>query len=175
MTARTRRATIGRMKISVAVERRIEAPASRVYAYVADFRQHHPNFLPPAFSDLVVEEGGIGAGTVHRFSLTLGGRTSSARVVVDEPEPGRVLTETETERGMVTTFTVEPEPRGMSRVQIHSTWETPGIRGLVERLLATAMLRRLYADELNLLNGYARQLSRTTPRLVTAARGVVIT
>ena len=162
------------MKITVAVERRIEAPASRVYAYIADFRQHHPNFLPSAFSDLVVEEGGIGAGTVHRFSLNLGGRTRTARVVVDEPEPGRVLTETEPERGMVTTFTVESEPRGMSRVRIHSVWQTPGLRGLVERLLVPAMLRRLYTDELRLLNSYARELSRTTPRLVTAARGVVI-
>lgn len=162
------------MKITAAAERRIEAPASRVYAYISDFRQHHPNFLPSAFSDLVVEEGGIGAGTVHRFTLTLGGRTSTARVVVDEPEPGRVLTETEPERGLVTTFTVEPKPRGMSRVQIHTAWETPGIRGVVERLLVPAMLRRLYTEELHLLDGYARELSRTTPRLVSAARGVVI-
>lgn len=165
------------MKITASAERRIEAPASRVYAYIADFRQHHPNFLPSQFSGLVVEQGGVGAGTVHRFSLALGGRTASTRVRVDEPEPGRVLTESEldTARGMVTTFTVEPAPRGMSRVRIETTWETSGPRGLVERLLAPPMLRRLYAEELRLLDAYAHERSRTSPRIVpSAGRGIVV-
>jgi hypothetical protein len=163
------------MKINASAERRIEAPADRVYGYIADFRRHHPKFLPPQFGDLVVEEGGVGAGTVHRFTLTLGGRTSTARVRVDEPEPGRVLTETEPVSGMVTTFTVEPEPNRSSRVRIETRWESTGLRGLVERLAVPRMLRRLYAEELGLLDGYARASERTSPRIARPPGGFVAT
>ena len=164
------------MNINVSVERTVDGPAPRVYGYIADFRQHHPNFLPPQFSDLVVEQGGYGAGTVHRFSLRMNGRTSTVRARVDEPEPGRVLTETELERGLVTTFTVDRAPRGMSRVRIETTWEARGVRGLIERVFAPPMLPRLYAEELRLLDAYARERSRSTARIVRAAgRGVVVT
>ena len=37
--------------------------------YLADMRDHHPRFLPPAFSDFQVESGGVGAGTVTRFKI----------------------------------------------------------------------------------------------------------
>ena len=40
------------------------APAEVVYGYLADMREHHPRFLPPAFEDFKVESGGVGAGTV---------------------------------------------------------------------------------------------------------------
>ena len=36
----------------------VDAPADRVYLYLADMRDHHPRFLPPAFSDFQVESGG---------------------------------------------------------------------------------------------------------------------
>ena len=166
------------MNITASAERRIDAHPGRVYAYIADFRNHHPNILPPAFSDLVVERGGVGAGTVHRFTLTLGGRTGSARVRVDEPEPGRVLTETELDstRDMVTSFTVDAGPNATSRVRIDTTWRASGLRGLVERILAPRMLRRLYDEELALLDRYARTVARTTPRIATnPGRGVVLT
>jgi hypothetical protein len=165
------------MKITASAERRIDAPASRVYAYIADFRHHHPNILPPQFSDLVIEQGGCGAGTVLRFTLTAGGRTATARVRVDEPEPGRVLTETQVDgaREMTTTFTVEAAPRGTSRVRIETELESAGLQALVERIVVPRMLRRLYAEELRLLDDYARELSRTSPRVVTASRGVVVT
>ena len=86
------------MQINASAERRIDAPARRVYAYIADFRQHHPNFLPPQFSDLEIECGGVGAGTVHRFRVTLGGRTTQYRVRVGEPDPGHVLIESDPAR-----------------------------------------------------------------------------
>jgi hypothetical protein len=164
------------MKITTSARRTVEAPASRVYAYIADFKQHHPNILPPAFGDLVVEQGGVGAGTVARFTLTLGGRTSTATIDVDEPERGRVLVETERSRGLVTTFTVDPAPRGTSVVTIETVWEASGLRGLVERMIVPRMLRRLYAEELRLLDGYAREMARTSPRILDSlGRGVVVT
>ena len=82
----------------VSAEAMVDAPADRVYLYLADMRDHHPRFLPPAFSDFQVESGGVGAGTVTRFKITAGGRTRDYRMKVAEPEPGRVLTESDAPR-----------------------------------------------------------------------------
>ena len=143
------------MQINVSAERHIEAPASRVFSYIRDFREHHPRFLPAEFSDFEIESGGVGAGTVHRFTMTLGGRSTRYRVRVGEPEPGRVLIESDPSRSMLTTFTVDRSPDGGSRVRIDTRWFTPGVQGLVERLVAPRMLRRVYREELGLLDRYA--------------------
>ena len=63
-------------ELRAAAERWIEAPAERVYGGIADFREHHHRFLPPAFSDFHVEAGGVGAGTVSGFKLRLAGLDS---------------------------------------------------------------------------------------------------
>ena len=39
----------------MSAERTVDA----VYRYIADMREHHPRFLPPAFSDFQVEPGGV--------------------------------------------------------------------------------------------------------------------
>lgn len=153
------------MKIAASAERRVCAPADRVYGYIRDFNDHHPYFLPPEFSNLVVEEGGIGAGTVHRFTLKLAGKARTTRVRVDEPVPGRVLTETEPTTGTVTTFTVEPNGERECRVRICTQYEARGMRGLVERFAAPKMLEQLYEAELALLERYA--LSRGTSMQLT--------
>jgi uncharacterized protein YndB with AHSA1/START domain len=143
--------------LHVSAERAIDAPPDRVYAYLADMREHHPRFLPPAFSDFEVESGGVGAGTVTRFKLSAGGRTRSYRMQVAEPEPGRVLTESDTESSLVTTFTVDPDQTG-SRVTISTTWDgAGGIGGFFERVFAPRVMKRLYDDELARLNDYARR------------------
>jgi Polyketide cyclase / dehydrase and lipid transport len=144
------------MQIVAAAERTIDAPAAHIYRLIRDFRVHHPNFLPAQFSDFQVEVGGVGAGTVHRFRMTLAGRTSEYRVRVGEPQPGRVLIESDASRRMLTTFTVDPEPDGRTRVRIHTRWHTDGFAGLVERLVAPGLLRQVYREELRLLDGYAR-------------------
>jgi uncharacterized membrane protein len=142
--------------IQVSVERVIEAPADAVYGYLADMREHHPHFLPPAFSDFKIESGGVGAGTVTRFKLQAGGRTREYRMQVAEPEPGRILTETDTQSSLVTTFTVEAEG-DQSRVRISTDWEgAGGIGGFFERTFAPKVMRRLYEDELERLNDYAK-------------------
>ncbi len=51
--------------LHASAERTIPAPAAAVYALLADYRDGHPRILPPAFSDLTVLQGGIGAGTDH--------------------------------------------------------------------------------------------------------------
>jgi hypothetical protein len=149
-------------EIKVAKEGVVGAPPELVYGLVADMREHHPRFLPPAFSDLVVEEGGVGAGTVYRFKLKVGGRTREAHMRVDEPEPGRVLTESEIDSSLITTWTFSPDADG-SRVRIATKWDgAGGIGGVFERLFAPRMLARLYADELQRLDRYARERARAT-------------
>jgi uncharacterized membrane protein len=143
-------------KIVVSAERAIDAPADAVYRYVADMRDHHPHFLPPAFSDFHVESGGVGAGTVTRFKVTAGGRTREYRMRVDEPEPGRILTESDTGSSLVTTTTVSPRD-GASLVQISTAWDgAGGIGGVFERMFAPRVMQAIYADGLERLNVYAR-------------------
>src|SRR5215469_9252173 len=140
----------------VSAEATVDAPADTVYRYLADMREHHPRFLPPAFSDFQVESGGVGAGTVSRFKITAGGRTRDYRMKVAEPEPGRVLTESDMNSSAVTTFTVSPHGSA-SRVRISTAWNgAGGIGGLFERMFAPRVLRAIYADELRRLDAYAR-------------------
>jgi Polyketide cyclase / dehydrase and lipid transport len=135
----------------------VDAPADTVYGYLADMRGHHPRFLPPAFSDFQVESGGVGAGTVTRFKMTAGGRTREYRMKIAEPEPGRVLTESDMNSSAVTTFTVSAQD-GASLVRISSAWDgAGGIGGVFERMFAPRVLRAIYADELKRLDAYARE------------------
>ena len=144
-------------RIAVSAERTVDAPADTVYRYVADMREHHPRYLPPAFSDFRVESGGVGAGTITRFTVRAGGRTREYRMRVAEPEPGRVPTESDTGSSMVTTTTVSPQG-GASLVRISTTWDgAGGIGGLFERMFAPRVMRAIYADELDRLDAYARE------------------
>lgn len=146
----------GMATILVSAERTVHAPAETVYGYLADMREHHPRFLPPAFSGFHVESGGVGAGTVTRFTVAAGGRSRQYRMQVAEPEPGRVLTESDTGSSLVTTTTVVPEGDA-SRVQIATTWEgAGGVGGFFERLFAPRAMRTIYEDELARLDAYAR-------------------
>ena len=148
--------------IRVSAERAIDAPPATVYGYLADMREHHPKFLPDAFSDFTVVQGGVGAGTVTRFKVTAGRRTREYQMNVDEPEPGRVLTETDAKSSLVTTFTVTPDGAG-SRVRIETTWDgAGGIGGIFERLFAPRVMQGIYADELDRLNAYARERDGAT-------------
>jgi hypothetical protein len=144
-------------RIEVFAEGAVDAPADTVYGYIADMREHHPHFLPPAFSDFRVESGGVGAGTVTRFRMTAGGRTRDYQMTVAEPEPGRVLTESDAASSAVTSFTVTPR-NGASLVRISTSWDgAGGIGGLFERMFAPRVLRAIYTDELKRLDTYARE------------------
>ena len=142
-------------KVKASAERTIDAPAEQVYGHLADMHQH-PRFLPPAFSDFKVEEGGVGAGTVTSFAVTAGGRTRNYRMRVSEPEPGRTLVESDANSSLVTTFNVDPEG-GKSLVRISTSWDgAPGIGGFFERTFAPKAMRKIYLDELDRLNAYAQ-------------------
>ena len=141
-------------KVEASAERTIDAPAEQVYGHLADMHQH-PRFLPPAFSDFKVEEGGVGAGTVTSFAVTAGGRTRNYRMRVTEPEPGRTLVESDANSSLVNTFNVEPQG-DKSLVRISTSWDgAAGIGGFFERTFAPRALQRMFLDELERLNAYA--------------------
>lgn len=88
----------------------IPARRERVYSLIANYRDGHPRILPKEFTDLVVDEGGVGAGTIIHFQMNLFGKKQTLRATITEPERGRVLSETYHDTdGMVTTFIVDPE------------------------------------------------------------------
>jgi hypothetical protein len=144
-------------------ERTVSAPAGAVYALLADYREGHPRILPPAFSDLEVVRGGVGAGTEIRFAMTLGGQRHVVEASVGEPEPGRVLSESYREKSAVTSFTVDPVGH-QSRVRIETSWQASrGLAGLVERLIMPRLFRKLYAEELDLIERWAIDRDATGP------------
>ncbi len=138
----------------VTTTRVVPAPAGRVYDLLADYHEGHPSILPkPEFVSLTVEQGGRGAGTVVSFQMKLMGRVQSFRSAITEPEPGRVLVESDLNSGAVTTFTVEPRDEGR-QAEVTITTDTQvrdGIAGEVEGWMATRLLRPIYVKELDQL------------------------
>jgi uncharacterized protein YndB with AHSA1/START domain len=145
---------------SVSVDGPVNAPPQEVFRYIADMQNHHPHFLPPAFSDFQVISGGAGAGTVTSFTFTAGGRSREFRMTAAEPEPGRRLVETDANSSSVTTFIVDPAAGGRSNVTICTEWQgASGIGGFFERMFAPRVMRSIYADELRRLDAYAQKQS----------------
>lgn len=143
--------------IQVTAERTVNAPADAVYGYIRDMHDH-PRFLPPAFSDFHIESGGVGTGSVTRFKVTAGGRTREYHMTVDEPEPGRVLRESDQNSSLITKFIVDPAVSGSALVRISTTWQgAGGIGGFFERTFAPRAMRAIYEDELQRLDSYVRE------------------
>jgi hypothetical protein len=144
----------------IAASQLIPASTQQVYALIADYHQGHPRILPkPHFVSLAVEKGGVGDGTEISFQMKLMGRLQTFRAAVTEPEPGRVLVETDLDTGAVTTFTVDPRDNG-ERSYVTIATETKvrgGILGALERWLTTQLLRPIYVKELQQLAAVVTQ------------------
>ncbi|QDT57425.1 Polyketide cyclase / dehydrase and lipid transport [Caulifigura coniformis] len=140
-------------------DRRIEAPAEVIYGILADYRAGHPSILPPAFSGLVIEEGGYGAGTRIRFTATMMGMREQMVGVIEEPEPGRVLIERYPDRGTVTSFTIDPE-QDCCRVTIRTEIEASPVSAFFQRLFVPRLLRGVFRQELANLD---REATRKKP------------
>jgi len=151
----------------------ISAPSGDVYRLLADYRIGHPRILPPDFfGNLIVEKGGVGAGTVITFDMFAFGRTQRQRALITEPEPGRTLVERYVETGAVTTFTVDSLALDRSRLTIATTLRgEAGIFARVQLFLMRRFLRRVYAAQLELIDrqvrsdrALARQATMIWPR-----------
>ena len=149
-------------QIHVQVSDTLNARPEDVYATIADYRNGHPYIIPKEnFSDLQVEQGGYGEGTVIRFKVRVLGVERAMYQRVTEPEPGRVLVEQDIDSAqhIVTTFTVTPIENGQrSHVEI-STTMTPdtGLQGVVERFMVPKLNAPIYRKELELLEAVAQK------------------
>ncbi len=138
----------------------IDASPAEVYAVFADYRGSHPQVLPkPEFGELIVEQGGQGAGTVFRTSVTSMGVKTDYHMEVTEPEPGRRLVETDKKLGVATSFIIEPLEGGKkSQVTLATDWTPkPGIMGWIEKLAAPSVMRKLYKTELDNVQAYLKK------------------
>lgn len=140
----------------------IGAPAASIYGMIADYRIGHPRIIPPKyFRNLEVEQGGYGNGTLIRYDLLAFGQTNHSRARVTEPAPGRVLVETDLDKGAVTSFTVEPLGAVRSRVTIATVLPTRGgFLGWLERAMMGSFLKRVFVAELALLDAEVRADAR---------------
>ena len=136
----------------------IDARPEAIYNVLSDYRVGHQAILPrPVFQEMTVEQGGKGAGTVIRLRMQMYGQTFHYHHMISEPQPGRVLMETDLETGQYTTFTLEPLGNGQTRVTIASEFPIkPGLSGFIERLMQPSVVRRLYLQELRKLADYVR-------------------
>jgi Polyketide cyclase / dehydrase and lipid transport len=142
------------MRYTVSGSLRIVAPPQRIYRLISDYHTGHPTILPKQFSNMRVEAGGIGAGTRVAFDMTVLGQKQHFVALVSEPEPGRVLVETNLEpHDSVSTFIIDPEDDGRAATVTIQT-DMPGragVAGAIEKFVARRVLKSIYAEELRLL------------------------
>ncbi|HML20627.1 MAG TPA: SRPBCC family protein [Aggregatilinea sp.] len=141
--------------VHVEVSGIVPARPEMVYTILADYRIGHPAILPrPYFTSLILQEGGKGAGTVIKVQMDIMGSKRTYQMIVSEPEPGRVLVETDANAGVITTFTVEPEGNGeQARVTIATDTQ---VGSTLDRWFTPIALRRIYQRELAMLADYVR-------------------
>jgi hypothetical protein len=146
----TQPSTSPRPHVRVEAGAQIAAPAAVVYRLIADYEQGHPRIVPPQyFRNLKVVRGGYGAGTEITFEMRAFGSVQHCRATITEPEPGRVLIETDAVTGAETRFEVASEGSAASFVRFVTTIPTrSGVLGWVERAVTRAFLKRVYAAEL---------------------------
>jgi len=135
--------------IHASAEATIAADAELVYGILADYRHGHPAILPPKyFRNVVVAAGGTGAGTRLQFQMPTALGWRDFTVEISEPEPGRLIEETETRLGIVTRFSVDPTAGGHCRVRIETRYQRAGMTGWIEARLAPPFLRKIFLEEL---------------------------
>ena len=138
----------------------IPVPPAQVYAIISDYNDGHQAILPRRyFTEMIVTEGGQGAGTVIIVHMNVFGMRVTYNMKITEPEPGRVLQETDTEAGVVTTFTLDPVQNGQhTRVTIATEGHlSPGIKGWVEKLTTPPITRKVFREELQQIADVVQQ------------------
>ena len=134
----------------------INAPAKDIYHIIADYHTMHYFILPKQyFLSLDVEEGGIGHGTIINFEMRILGKTQSFRSLVTEPQPGRLLVETDIRSETPTSFHVNSIGNdSQTRVSISTELKS---QNKLEALVAKVVLQKVYREELDLLAKVAEE------------------
>lgn len=143
----------------------VNKPAAEVHTALLDYEQVRPALLTEEFTDYRVHGGGQGGGTEVGWTLVVDERrpkalyrlfgghkrpTWACRAQV-ESEELRVV-ERDTERPLVTTWTVTPNGDRRCVVQVQLDWEAPG--GPRTRLREKLALRRTYESLLSNLHNH---------------------
>jgi hypothetical protein len=144
--------------ITVSESAIINAPSDEVYHILADYHEGHLAIIPKKyFKEVTILKGGFGAGTEMRIVMNIMGRTFEAIHEVKEPEPGRVLVEGDFAADRITTFTLDPLRSDMTRVTIGTRYPKPtGLKGWIEERTVPSLFGKIYREELNNLNAYAK-------------------
>jgi hypothetical protein len=143
--------------IQVEASEVIDARPEDVYALLSDYKVGHPAILPkPYFTGLTVEKGGQGEGTIVITRLKVMGQEFVYRQAITEPEPGRLLVETDTETGQFSSFRFEPVNSGkQTHLTIYSEFRAkPGFAGWIEKLMQPMIVGRIYRQELRNIAAY---------------------
>lgn len=136
-------------------ERVLPVPVARARAAVADYRGVRARIAAPRLRGYEVLSGGVGAGTVLRWTQGFG-RARDCLVEVSAPRPG-TLVEADRRSTQVLTWTVDGSDE-LASVRVVVTWEGGhGLRGLVERVVAPVPAREALEA---LLAGVAAELAR---------------
>jgi hypothetical protein len=145
----------------------IDARPADVYAVLADYQRHHPHIMPPSlFSNLEVESGGVGAGTVFHITLRLAGKRQRLHMRVGEPEPGSMLTETNLDTGVVTEFSVASTNGETPTIaRISQRWDPGGgLKAMIDRLATPLLLRWIFTKQLRQLGQYMQSIRASGPQ-----------
>ena len=107
-------------------------------------------------------EGGFGAGTLVQVSMHVFKSRQTYHLLTTEQEPGRVLVETDEQLNVTTAFRVDLLPsRPGARVTIRTKAQAcPGLRGWFASWINPVIMRRIYAEELQLLADYAAKIAQ---------------
>jgi hypothetical protein len=131
-------------RVSVELERTVDAPMDRVWALLRDYRVARPRLLSEHFSDYGVQQGGTGAGTVIAYRLRVGRHERDHVVFVQEPVPGRMLRERARESFWLSIWTLTPGGEGeRTVVRVAVGLRDPQISGWLARVRVRRALRRL--------------------------------
>lgn len=144
-------------QITVSESLVIPASPEVVYKILADYQTAHPAILPkPYFSNLEIETGGVGLGTVFRLEMNVFGNKEIFKMkVVEAREPVQLIEKDEIKQ-VITTFDLSSELEGAyCMVRITTTAPaSPGLKGWLEQWLNPPITRMIFRKQLKLLAEY---------------------
>jgi hypothetical protein len=142
-------------RLSVEVERSVDAPIDEVWSVLCDYEYARPRMLSEQFADYAIQDGGQGAGTVIAFVLRVGRRERRYLATVAEPMPGRQLRERDHRSGLVVTWTLTPGGDGeRTAVRLAVQLRDPDGHGWLGHRRTRRALRRAYDQLLAQLDSY---------------------
>src|SRR5665809_144442 len=80
-------------RLSVDVERSVDAPIDEVWSVLCDYEYERPRMLPEHFAEYATQDGGQGSETVSACVVRVGRRGRRYVATVAEPMSGRQLRE----------------------------------------------------------------------------------